>query len=601
MKTKLNSNKLFLSFIILFFVSITCKSQCVGTPTPGITNATSTLACNGQTIGLSLSGNSPTTGITYQWQSSPNGVSWTSIPNATLVSLVQTFTGTLVYYQCVLACGVNTAASTSVSVNLLGAPIYASVPFLENFDNTWQNRCATRNVPVAANWAGSPLNGNNSWRRQDDGASGNWNTPNTATVAPLAGGGCADFHSYWVGGGQSGNLDLYVNLGANSPYTLSFYHFNANGTDSVKIYLSTNSGGTFAVQGGYGLAASWIKHTINLGPVNSPSCVVRIKGIGDFGNSDVGVDSLQIINSCINLSVSSPSTTICNGSQAIITGSGAATYTWSNGPNTSTISVTPSVTTTYTLAGSNGSCTANAFITVTVNPNPTITAISSSTAVCAGFPATLTATGANTYTWNTGAITSAIFVTPSVTTTYSVNGTFNNCINSETVTVIVNPNPTVTAVSGTSLLCAGQSATLTAGGASTYSWNTGSVNPSIIVTPTITTTYTLTGTDINGCQNSTILTQSVSSCTEVIPITLIKNIFINISPNPNNGEFNLVFSGISENLSLKIYSSIGQLIYSKIITESNYKIDLTQHPNGIYFIKLIQNGKTINTNKIIKN
>jgi hypothetical protein len=104
--------------------------------------------------------------------------------------------------------------------------------------------------------------------------------------------------------------------------------------------------------------------------------------------------------------VASP-TAVCAGSSATLTGSGASTYTWNPGAiSGTTIVVTPTATTVYTVVGTTTlGCTATRTRTLTVTPNPTVNATASPTAVCAGSSATLTGSGATTYTWNPGALT----------------------------------------------------------------------------------------------------------------------------------------------------------------------------------------------------
>lgn len=213
---------------------------------------------------------------------------------------------------------------------------------------------------------------------------------------------------------------------------------------------------------------------------------------------------------------SASSTTICNGQNTTLTGGGATSYTWNPGAiSGSPITVSPTATTTYTVTGSNGTCTSTAQVTVTVNALPTITATAGSTAICAGQSTTLTGGGGNTYTWNPGAMSgSPVTVSPSGTTTYTVNGTntTTGCTNSAQVTVTVNPLPTVTATAGSTTICTGSSTTLTGGGANTYVWNPGAMSGSpITVTPASTTTYTVTGTTTGtGCTNTAQVTVNVA-------------------------------------------------------------------------------------------
>jgi hypothetical protein len=94
-------------------------------------------------------------------------------------------------------------------------------------------------------------------------------------------------------------------------------------------------------------------------------------------------------------------------------------------------------TTIYTVSGSSTqNCNAlPKTLTVTVNQTPTVT-VSNGT-ICVGAPANLVATGANTYSWSSGAVTSSIIVTPSTTTIYTVTGLSNNCSKTQTVSVFV--------------------------------------------------------------------------------------------------------------------------------------------------------------------
>ncbi|NEU07573.1 hypothetical protein GZH53_04535, partial [Flavihumibacter sp. R14] len=153
-------------------------------------------------------------------------------------------------------------------------------------------------------------------------------------------------------------------------------------------------------------------------------------------------------------------------------------------------------------------------VEVIMNPLPLVTASASHTTVCAGTPVTLSGGGADTYTWDNGVIDGTPFI-PVSTTTYIVTGIdANGCSNTASVTVVVNPLPTVTATASATTICAGTPVTLTGGGAATYTWNNG-VTDGVSFIPTATTSYTVTGTDASGCANTATITVTVNPCPPV--------------------------------------------------------------------------------------
>ena len=102
-------------------------------------------------------------------------------------------------------------------------------------------------------------------------------------------------------------------------------------------------------------------------------------------------------------------------------------------------------------------------------------------------------------------------VSPTTTTTYNVTGTdVNGCENTAEVTITVNPLPTIIASANNNAICIGESTILTGSGASSYTWNPGGSGENIEVSPTITTTYVVTGIDVNGCENTAEVTITVN-------------------------------------------------------------------------------------------
>lgn len=226
--------------------------------------------------------------------------------------------------------------------------------------------------------------------------------------------------------------------------------------------------------------------------------------------------------------------TYCAGGSGTFTASGASTYTWSPATGLSsttgaTVTASPTVSTNYTVTGTSAAgCVNTATTSVTVNPYPSISASASPTVICQGSSSTLTGSGGTTYTWApSGSLSSStgttVTATPTVTTTYTVNGTALGCTASNTVALTVTPAPAINVSSVTSsacnytspsntTICAGGSATLTATGVTNYTWNPGGATTStVVVSPTVTTTYTVTGNS-GSCNGTKTITIAVSNC-----------------------------------------------------------------------------------------
>lgn len=212
---------------------------------------------------------------------------------------------------------------------------------------------------------------------------------------------------------------------------------------------------------------------------------------------------------------------ICAGNSTPLSGSGGINYGWQ--PSGSGLSCTlcqnpvasPTTTTTYTMAvmDANG-CTNTDVVKVTVNPAPTAS-IAGNTTFCSGSSTVLTASGGNSYLWNTTAATASISVSPTTNTSYTVTVTdANGCSANAAVSIIVNPLPAASA-GGNATICAGQSTTLNASGGINYVWTpaTNLSNPTIsnpVANPTSPTTYTVTVTDANGCSDKSSMTVLVN-------------------------------------------------------------------------------------------
>ncbi|MCC6183008.1 MAG: T9SS type A sorting domain-containing protein [Bacteroidia bacterium] len=152
---------------------------------------------------------------------------------------------------------------------------------------------------------------------------------------------------------------------------------------------------------------------------------------------------------------------------------------------------------------------------ISVTPvTPTLSASTNTVNCNSATTITLTSIGSSSVytTWTDGITTysgSIVNVpTPTTTTTYTcnVNLPCSTCLPIiQTITITFNNNLNLTASANPSAICAGQSSTLTASGASTYTWSTGATSPSIVVTPSVSTIYTVTGANSNCTATQTVL------------------------------------------------------------------------------------------------
>ena len=294
---------------------------------------------------------------------------------------------------------------------------------------------------------------------------------------------------------------------------------------STSTSMCAGSSATITASGAstYAWSSGSTTAALSASPTTNTSYTVIGTATSGCTNSAVGTISVNALPTVV-----ATSTAICIGSSAVLTGSGASTYSWSTGAATSTISVSPTTNTSYTVTGTATSgCKKTAVGSVTVNALPTVSA--SSATICAGSTGTLTASGASTYLWNTGATGSNLIVSPTSNTTYTVVGTsVAGCNNSATGSIVVGTAPVITVNSST--ICAGSTATLSASGVNSYTWNTGANTSAITVNPTGTTVYTVSG-NLTGCSTGASQTATITVNTlPAVSLATISPMCVNSSP-----------------------------------------------------------------------
>jgi hypothetical protein len=254
--------------------------------------------------------------------------------------------------------------------------------------------------------------------------------------------------------------------------------------DAINLSANTIAGVTYTWSGPNGFTSALQNPGIPAAAISDAGTYSVYVTDVSTGCTSTASGTNVVVNSLPIVTVNSPG--VCSGTSATLNAAGALTYAWSTGGTTASISVSPATSTTYTVSGtgSNG-CTGTATSTVTVFALPNVT--STNVAVCAGSSGLLSASGALTYSWSTGATTASISDSPGVTSTYTVTGTdANGCTAAYTATITVLPPPTASPASS-SPVCDGFPLNLTANFVSggTYAWSGPAGFTSTLQNPTI--------------------------------------------------------------------------------------------------------------------
>jgi gliding motility-associated-like protein len=315
-------------------------------------------------------------------------------------------------------------------------------------------------------------------------------------------------------------------------------------------------------------------------------------------------DSVQVIKTVNVVPLPKPvingSTWECHGIKdtlSVSNSTGPATYLWSNGNTTSSYKYTGPInadSTIYLTAENSLGCPVKDSFKITVRIAPKVN-IKTGAVSCGGNPAVLKAiaTGTNgpfTYTWLPAGIGSgdSVTVTPDSVETYTVTVS-NGCTTKKLITVTPE-SPLLSACCNTTIQI-GNTDTIKASGtgivAYTWSPNTGlncDTCANVVATPTVTTTYTVTGTDSLGCPSTRLITITVE-----VPcyVDTIPNVFTPTSPGPKNE--NSVFYINTQNLtswSLLVYDRWGKEMF-QTTNPKNYWDGNTESggaaPAGVYY------------------
>jgi hypothetical protein len=308
------------------------------------------------------------------------------------------------------------------------------------------------------------------------------------------------------------------------------------------------------------------------------------------------------VNPALNpvaIAITASGSVACVGQPFTLTASGANTYTWTGGI-TNGVGFNPTVTTTYSVSGTNnvtGCLGFNQYYLPLVSPS--LSVVPSKTIFCAGVSNTLTASGANTFSWSTGGFGAILLISPNTNTVYTVSGANQFCVGSTTYSVNLSPGGifyyTINGFEVTFLM--------SDPACSSYTWDFGN-GTNAANNPNPKVTYSLFG-DYTVCFKC-----NATPCESCLKISLpgngsggvgIKNYQLtennfNLYPNPGNDNFIIDLNEASE---LSISNAIGQVIFESHAVSGKNVIQLSGYPEGIYFVT-IKNSKHLTSKKWIK-
>jgi hypothetical protein len=590
-----------------FGIDVIPAVPCTAVPGANSVVTPTAMTCPNASAMLGLATTYSFGGITYQWQSStvsPVGP-FTAVSGATsnIYSAPNLTVNT--WFNLVATCTNVVGSVTTTAGQVTISPVVtSSVPYFEGFESI-----GTPNELPNCSWSSSGPNAQT------------YNSANTNGRIPRTGSNFASFYYNPAGTNYFYTNGIQLNAGVTYSAALWYqteYYGYTNWSDLSIMYGTTQSPtGLVSIASTNGPALSNIYKSLS-GTFMVPTSglyYIAVRGTGNTSSSAqyLSWDDLEITVPCTpnspntpTVSLVSSTTTICSGETVNLNVSGADTYTWNTGSTVSGISETPNSTTTYTVVGTNTltGCMQSVSQTILVNLAPQVYVFTNKQVVCSGSSAILQALGGTTYTWSNGGTSQVISVSPTTPTTYTVlsMGT-NGCVGSSTQLIGVNTLPNVTASSDrTGDMCPTETAILTAVGSGvSYKW-TSNVSPLVLignpvnVSPNSTTIYTVTATDVNGCENRSTLVQSVTNCTGINENSNLSN--LSVYPNPTSADVSIETSNVLIK-SIEVIDVTGKVVYSTTSDLEIVTLNLKNVASGVYYVK-IQSNNTVDVVKVVK-
>ena len=433
-----------------YAVTVTNAAGCTATTSKVITvnalpvpSVTGTLAfCAGKNTTLTVPGSY----ASYQWS---NGATTSNIT----VNTASTFTVTVTDAN---GCTGSKSATTTINTN--------PVPSITGNNSICQGQSSTIS---AGSYSGY------SWSTGATTSSININTAGNYSVTVTDANGCTGTATF--------NLAV-----------------NANPTPAITGITSFCAGGNSTLNAGSGYTNYLWSGGATTQTINVTTSGNYIVTVTNAAGCTATTNKVITVNALPVPTISGPAG-ICPGASANLVAGSYASYLWSNGNTTSSITTNVSGNYTVTVTDVNG-CVGSSNYNLLSFQNP-IPVINGMAAICQNQNSILDAGSFASWQWSTGAVSQTISVNQSGT--YSVTVTNNDgCVASTSFNVVVNPLP-VPVISGTSEFCSGNSSVLNIGGGSfaSYLWNTSATTSTISVSSG--GNYVVTVTDANGCTAST--------------------------------------------------------------------------------------------------
>lgn len=556
-----------------FKQTITKKITVKPLPTVQINSGNAITTCGQQTITLSGSGAS-----TYTWNTGSN--------NSTISVSPPSNTSYTLFGK---ANGCTNSVVATVTVNAL--PLMNGTPTIS------PSNCGASTGSIGVNVTGTgPL-------------SYVWTNASSSTVGVTSN----------LLNQQAGTYNLQVKDGNNCIKTFGPYSITNPGAPTAPTAGATNTvlcagspinlfassstnGATFTWSGPNSFSSAQANPTISpAGSANSGVYSVFATAAGCSGPAST---VMVTVNNNPAPTASSTSNSYCAGNQVNLFSSAASSFTWagpgsfaSSQQNPVIANATPTNSGTYSLSVTDvNGCKGSTSVSVTVNSNPTITAAASGSVVCSGTSVSITASGANTYSWTgpngfNSTQQNPVFVgTPQGSGIYSVTttNTITNCSSNATVSLVINSLPVVNASANSSSVCSNGTIQLTASGSNltTYNWSgpaafTGTNSIELIAPATVANSgsYSVTVTDNNGCQSSQSVSVFVYSLTPLtISVTNTTAVLCSgntVSLSASNGAVSYQWngpSGFSSTQQNPLLTNVGTTasgVYTVVATDAN--------------------------------